>query len=143
MRKQHIKGFLHFRKNPGGTFLYFRKNPGGALPASMASILPRGHQEAPRRHPGGSHLRFSLLVQAVSGINFLTFSIQKWGPRLQKELLGTTLGHLQLQRPKNHKTITSGAPQNDTRNHSKVIRNNMKNKECFPRVPDEDICSFL
>ena len=72
---------------------------------------------APRRHPEGTHLRFSPLVQAMFGILFCVnhyinlpsgtifyiSSSHNWSPILQKKVLGTIRGHLQLQAPKKHK----------------------------------------
>ena len=78
-----------------------------------------------------------------SGTIFYTFSTQNWSPILQKGVLGTIRGHLQLQAPKNHKTITPGGPQNDTKSQQKVIKKHIKNNECFLRVPEHDILYFL
>ena len=102
-------------------------------------------QKAPRRHPGGIHLRFFPLVQAMfgilfcvnhyinlpSGTIFYTFSTQNWSPILQKGVLGTIRGHLQLKAPKKHKTITPGGPQNDTKSQQKVIKNISKIETVF------------
>jgi hypothetical protein len=59
---------------------------------------------------------YKTLHKYTFGYQLLYIFYSKMRPRLQKGILGTILGHLQLQTPKNNETITSGAPQNDTQN---------------------------
>ena len=105
--RSYVSLWHHFRAHfsiiSGVVFKHSKMQKVG-IPLALPARLPRTHhrrggnqeapsgtQEAPRRHPGGTHLRFSPLVQAMfgiifcikhyinrfSGINFYTFSTQK------------------------------------------------------------------